>query len=357
VPAEPFVTKVAVAACRAAARAFNSHVVVVAAAAGLGLAGTAAATVPPYTQVGTFAAPAGGSWDLLPDGRVIGLLGNTFSVESAPGAGDYTPIGSIDASLLPAFGASFVRVSPDGSRIGVGDNGANVLIVRTADLTTGGPAPVVPIAAPNYQGAWASNSTLFVSGFGASPLVSRIDADALTSGVVVDHVRDGSGGVVSDGTHLYVGVGFDGAPGGGDTGLVRAFDLSSLGGAPLDFGAGTPVADALSGDSLGFDALGNLLVGGGDFFAGSGDAGYGAVVDGDAIGAALAGGPLAPDDAELRLSPFGAGAFYAVRFNSFTGELLISDGTTIARYRVPAPAPVGTLAFGGALAARRRRRA
>lgn len=319
------------------------------------------ADVPPYSLVGTFSAPTG-TWDVLPDGRVIGLTGATFVVESAPGAGDYGALGSVDPALISPFGATFIRVSPDGSRIAIGDNNfgpsASVLLVNAAALNLGGPAPVASVAAANTEAVWTSNSTLFVSGFGSSPSVSRIDADALTAALVVDNVGSGSGGVASDGTRLFVGVGFDFGPAGGDTGLVRAFDLASLGGLaspPVEFDSGAAVADALSASSLGFDALGNLLVGGGDFFAGSDDFGYAAVVDAAAVAAALAGGPISPDAAELRLSPFGPGAFYSVRFNAFTGELLVSDGALIARYAVPAPAAGAALALAGVFAARRRR--
>ncbi len=349
-----------VVACRAIARAVRVHTVI-ALGAGLACALTASsalAAIPPYAQVGTFAAPNNAAWDVLPDGRVIGLSGGTFVVESAPGAGDYAAIGSIDPTLLPLFGAAFVRVSPDGSRIAIGDNGvANaVLLVNTADLNLGGASPVATIAGtPNYAATWSSNSTLFVSGFGTGPIVSRLDADAQTSTVVIDNVAASAGGVVTDGTRLYVGAGFDFGPLGGDTGLVRAFDMGSLGGPVVDFDAGAAVADALSGDSLGFDLFGNLLVGGGDFFAGSGDSGYAAVIDGAAIAAALGGGPIAPDGSELHLSPFGEFSFYSIRFNAFTNELLVSDGFSIARYAVPGVSTVAPFVLAGVFAARRRR--
>ncbi len=350
---------------RAHARGVGPSVGVLLTAAGLSVVAStpALAGVPPYSLVGTFSAPTG-TWDVLPDGRVIGLTGGTFVVESAPGAGDYGAIGSVDPTVISPFGATFIRVSPDGARIAIGDNnfgpGASVLLVNAAALNLGGPAPVASVAAANSEGVWTSNSTLFVSGFGSSPSVSRIDVEALTATLVVDNVASGSGGVASDGTRLFVGVGFDVGPAGGDTGLVRAFDLASLGGLhspPVTFDSGAAVADVLSASSLGFDALGNLLVGGGDFFAGSDDFGYAAVVDAAAVAAALTGGPLAPDAAELRLSPFGPGAFYSVRFNAFTGELLVSDGALIARYAVPAPGTGAALVLTGAFAARRRRNA
>ena len=99
-----------------------------------------------------------------------------------------------------------------------------------------------------------------------------------------------------------------------DEKFSTGYDTKLAAGDALSFETqGRAVADALSGASLGFDSLGNLLVGGGDFF-GSGDVGYAAIVDADAVAAALGGGPIAPDSAELRLTPRLATDSYSLRF-------------------------------------------
>src|SRR5262249_23325889 len=107
---------------------------------------------------------------------------------------------------------------------------------------------------------------------------------------VVTNIIGASAGVSIDAAgNLYVGNGF-----GSDTGLIKAFTAANWQSAlatntPLNFATqGTPVADLLSAYPIGFDASGNMFVGGGDFFGGSGDYGYAAFVDAAAVASALA---------------------------------------------------------------------
>jgi len=332
--------------------------------AALALAATAAnASVPPYTLVGSFAV-TGDAFDILPDGRVVTISGHVLSMQSAIGASSYAAIGSVPTGSISGFGASFLSVSPSGTSIAIGDNnfgpGASVVIVATASLNPGASSSVLSIATPNSEAAWNGEGQLFVSGFGSGPVVTRIDIGALTATTVITAIGDGSGGIAVRAGRLYAGIGFDATSGGALTGDIRAFDLAGPGGiatgaASVGFGTGVLVADALSAGSLGFDAAGSLLVGGGDFFSGSNDFGYAAAIDGDAILAALAGGSLAGDSAELRLSPAGASAFYSVRFNSALNEVLVVSGGVGYRYAVPTPAAAGLLALSGLVAARRQR--
>jgi hypothetical protein len=325
------------------------------------LGAPAAADVPEYQLVGSFPVPAG-AWDLMPDGRVAVMDGAQIRAQDSLNGSTYSLIGSVDPAAISSFGASFLRFSPDGSRLAIGDNnfgpGASVLILNVAALSPGAASPYDAVSAPNSDAFWTSSSTLFVNGFGASSQLVRVDADALAATTVVENIGQGTGGVVSDGTYLYQGIGFDTSAGGAPTGEVRAFPLADLlvATAPVDFGAGVLVADALSGSPLGLDAFGDLLIGGGDFFAGSNDFGYAAVVDADAVALALAGGPVAPDSAELRLSPAGAGAPYSIAFNEVTQELLVLAEGTAYRYAVPAPAGAVLFAAAGAVALGRRRR-
>ncbi|MBX3357979.1 MAG: hypothetical protein KF745_06080 [Phycisphaeraceae bacterium] len=325
----------------------------------------ASATLPPYSPVGSFALPSSGPFDLLPDGRVVRLDGSDVWVQQAVNSSAYTRVGSVAPGVISSFGASFARISPDGQTLAIGDNnfgpGANVLLVAMSSLHTGVPTTPVAVASPNQEAAWSGNGSLYVSGFGAAPVVSRIDVPSLSATTVISGsgAWGASGGVAIADGRLYTSDGFNTAAGGAPTGNIRAFALSLLvGGTPVDFATGILVADALSGASLGFDAGGHLLVGGGDFFSGSDDFGYAAVIDSDAILAALAGGPVAPDASELRLSPAGSGAYYATQFNPVTGELLVVADGTAYRYAVPAPPAVfGLLAGFAALSTRRRRHA
>ncbi len=350
-------------------------------ACGLGVAATstqAHAALPSYTLVGSYALPSGtsgGSYDLLPDGRLVAVDGSgQVAVQDAVNAGTYSPIGSIDGSIFDGpfgnFGPIFVRVSPDGSTLAIGDNAAanKVHFVGLSALSTAGATPTTAIDAANFDAVWTDKATLFVTGSDSffNPIVTRIDlapgGTTGTSTLVMTAGGGGSGGIASDGTRLFIGDGFNTSSGGEPTGNVRAFAISDLTSplptSPIDFTAGTLVADALSGLSLGFDAQGNLLIGGGDFFAGSGDAGYAAVVDADAIAAALAGGTSAQDGDELRLSPNGAAASYGIFYNTFTSELIVTSGGVAYRYStVPAPASAALITMGLAALGRRRRHA
>lgn len=348
----------------------HGHVLGVAAAvvvtAGLAAAPVSAA-IPSYTLVGQFAAP-GHTFDVLPDGRLVSIdSGGTVFVQDALNTGAYSALGAVDFSIS-MFGASFLRVSPDGSRLAIGDGnfggGSSVGVVSMADLSFGGPsAGVSAVVVGNNDAVWADNSTLYVNGSdnsSFSPDVFRVDVETLSATRVIGPTGGGSGGITLRDGVLYTADGFNTDMGGVFTGNIRAFGLGDLpasgsGDPAVAFLSGVLVADALSGSSLGFDPFGNLLVGGGDFFSGSGDFGYAAVIDGAAIAAALAGGGVAPDSSELRLSPAGPDVFYGIRFNAATEELLVIGGGTVYRYAVPAPGGAAAFAVVGVFAARRRR--
>jgi hypothetical protein len=334
----------------------------------------AVAAVPPYSLVGSYELPANTSaYDVLPDGRAVAVAGSDIYVQDAANVSGFTRVGAVAPGLISSFGASFLRISPGGSTIAVGDNvfgpGASVLTFALADLDPAAATMPAVWASDNTDAHWLDGDTLLVSGSGsAGAVVREIDLGSATSRVVIGNIGGASGGITADGAYVYTANGFDFSPGGSSTGEVRAFSLAEIAaltpGAALDFeGAGVAVADALSGTSLGFDPLGNMLIGGGDAFGAPPDAGYAAVVDGVSIAAALLGGPIAPDSAELRLTPRLASDSYFTRFNIATGELLVtyydngtfSGGLTVYRYAVPTP---GMVVFAGtwlAFAARRRR--
>ncbi|MDX2116021.1 MAG: hypothetical protein SFZ24_10460 [Planctomycetota bacterium] len=337
-------------------------------------AGTARAGLPAYTLVGGFDLPTGtASYDVLPDGTVLALAGRTIyrqvSVE-----GGFVEAGRLPEGAVASYGASFLRVSPDGLHAAAGNNllgsAARVHTFDVAGLSPGVDAEIRSFAADNTDAQWADNDTLFVTGTpGASSVVTRIEtAGPGSSAVVVSNIGGSAGGIVTRGGYLFTGNGFDFAPGGSDVGEVRAFALDAIDaltpGTSIDFEAsGVAVADALSGAALAFDALGNLLVGGGDIFGGSGDFGSLAVVDGDALVAALGGGGPVPDAFELRLTPLDAGYSYFARVNPATSRVYVTwfDNTTFAAgdrvlvYEVPAPGAAALLLAAAGSAGRRRR--
>ncbi len=338
------------------------------------IAPSARAALPAYSLLGSFELPAGATvWDTAPDGRVITLVGGDVYRQDAVSASSFTRLGSLPAGEIPSFGAAFLRISPDGSTLAIGDNYAggtpDVLLVPTLALDPLAPTTPTRLALDHSEADWAGNSTLFVTGSTIDgSFVAMVDIPTLSTRQVVGNIDGAAAGVTSDGAYLYAGNGFAfGGP--SQTGEVRAFPLSAItsSATPLDFeNAGIPVADALTGSSLGFDGFGNLLVGGGDFFGGSGDLGSAAVIDAEALAESLGGAGVAPDNAELRLSPRLATDSYFARWSGASGELLVgyfdnttfTSGTTIYRYAVPAPGVVTTVTFAGAgIASRRRRRA
>lgn len=310
---------------------------------------TADAAIPPYTLVGSFPLAAD-AWDILPDGRVITLKGLTLSAQTLPNSGTFAPIGSLAAATVSSFGASFLRVSPDGSRLAIGDNnfgsGARVHFVSSAALNTSAASPTTSVLLGNYDAVWSGPAELLVTGFGSSSQLARVDADALTTRTLITNIGDGSGGVALLGSQVFTAIGFD--AGGITTGRIRSFDLPSLIAAvtPANFATGSPVATILSGASLGFDRFGNLLGGGADYSNFPATIGYASVID-----------FASPGQPRLDLFPAGADRPYSVRFDSATDELLVVAGGTAYRYAVPTPAAAMPLALAGLVAHRRRRHA
>lgn len=320
------------------------------------------ADIPNYQLVGQFDLP-GRAVDVLPDGRIIHVgTDGTISIQDSVNASTYSVLGSTDLAIN-SFGASFLRVSPDGTTLAIGDGnfgaGASVGLVDIASLNLGGPTSAQSVLVGNFEAHWADNSTLYVTGADNTTFDSsafRVDTNALSVETLVTGIGSGSGGITTDGINLFIGNGFDTSDAGDPTGNVRTFALGSLGGAARDYATdGLLVADALSGNSLGFDDLGNLLIGGGDFFAGSNDFGYGAVLDADALADAIAGLGVVADSDELQLSPAGPSASYTMLFNGFTGELLVMADDVAYRFAVPAPSVLVLAGFAGAFAGRRRR--
>lgn len=324
----------------------------------------ALAAVPAYTLAGSFALPAGTTtFDVLPDGRVLAIRAGELLRQDAPNAASFSRVGSVSPSLINTFGASFIKVSPDATRIAIGDGnfgpGASVLILNTAALDPFSDSPVSAVVTPNYDAAWADASTLLVTGaqFGVGSYLNRVSADTLTSTTVLSGIGDGSGGVAIHAGRAYIGAGFDFSPGAGvETGDIRAVDLSALLTTPaaLDYASqGVLAGRALSATYMSFDAVGTLAVGGGDF---SGESGFAALLDPAVLDAALFGGPIATSATAQNLAPAG-NQFYSTVFSPSSGEFLLRafGSDTVYRYAVPAPSVGMMVMFSGLFAHRRRR--
>lgn len=301
----------------------------------------------PYGLARRVDLPAGaGPIDALPDGRLIALLQEDVYVQSCFDPGQFELIGALSDADLPSFGAAFVRVSPDGTRIAVGNNGGvsfsdfRIGVFDFPDLTG------IWFSANHFDANWFDDTLLAVTAgdFVNPSVVTLLDTTSPLPGapintIVVNNVGGGSGGVTFDAVgNLYTGNGFT-LFGPSDTGHVRAFDFAAWspalsGGMPVDFETdGVLIIDALSASPLQFDAAGNLLVGGGDFAAGDIDAV--AVVGASAVTDALGGfGPADVfDPAQVqRLDPDTTTGFnfYGVVYNPGTDEVLVTDGPVYA---------------------------
>ena len=313
------------------------------------------ANIPNYTLVGQFALPSE-AWDVGPDGRILQIRGNDIWRQDAANGSAFSRIGSVPAGQISNFGASFLSISGDGSRIALGDNNfnasASVYVVGSAGLSTTADTATTRIVCGNFDGTWDDN-TLYVTGADAATFNSqlyRVSFSAPGTPAVETVLRDiglGSGGVAVRGGRLYTGTGYGSAA--QPTGQIRSFNIGSLGspGSPLPapFSAGTLETTALSASPLGFDRAGNLLAGGGDNFGGTTDIGYAAVID-----------PANPDPAAwLRLSPGTTDTLYSAVFNSATDELLVVGGGTAYRYSIPGPAGAAVLTLGWVVAVSRKR--
>lgn len=295
-----------------------------------------------YGLVGSFALP-GGAFDLLPDGRLLSVdaLG-TVSVQTAPNASTFTPVGSIGAVNSSGFAPSFIALSPSGQTLAVGNNefsaASAVLFFDAPAALSGSATPTSSIATPGFTGVWADDGSLYVSGAESSTfatVVNRLDPVAGSSTTVIAPAGGFSGAVAAANGFLYAGA--------GDTGSVYAFGLPSLAAAvsPVAIDSGEFIATHASAGSIDFDPFGNIIIAGGFFEFSSGlFSGSAAVID-----------PVTQE--RLVLTPAGENAFYGSYFNHATNQLVVTADGTAYVYNVPAPATALAL---GLLALPRRSR-
>jgi hypothetical protein len=323
-----------------------------------------------YAFVGSFELPEGNAvFDVLPDGRIIvlvvtdhgeGVYTHELCVESTLGSREFTECDPLPGEDTDMAAPAFIRVSPDGTKLAVGNNGGvnwdnyQVAIVDLIAIT----AEWFPIR--HWDAEWYDDTRLAITAdtLSSTGIVSVFDIslplgeDPQNPVEVIVNIGGASAGVTFDTLgNLYTGNGLQyGGPSG--TGLVKVFEndawMPVLGGAEaLDFeGVYTEVVDILSAASLGFDSEGSLHVGGGDFSGGPDDFDCAALVRSSAVAGALAGqGPADPDDLEAvrRFDPDWANTsnFYVVNYNPVTSELYMVDfwATTVYAYAPPRTIP------------------
>jgi hypothetical protein len=326
----------------------------------IGVISTSWASIGEYALQGSFTIPSvdGLRCDVLPDGRLVALNGAEVLIESGVGTRTFSSQGLLPGADLPSNefgfgGAAFLSVSPDGTKLAVGNGGGasfgnyQVGVFPLSSLASG-----TWFSADHYEAAWYDNTRLAVTaGALAATNVSLLDITSPNPAspsvtTLASNIGGASAGITFDvAGNLYTGNGFQ-FSGPSGTGAVKAFTAAdvaaAIGGVVIDFeNTGTVVADVLSANSLGFDSEGNLFVGGGDFFGGTGDFGYAGLIDSAAVADALAGNGAIDelDPSELRrLDPEGSAlAGYEITFSDATGELYLRDGGTVYVYAVPEP--------------------
>lgn len=308
--------------------------------------------------------PAAAPVDVLGDGRLITMAGDTVLVESAVGSRTFGSIGTLPGADIGSFGPGFLRVSPDGLQLAVGNNGGASFNNYEIGVFSLGTLSGGWFDASHYDAEWIDDTYLAVAGgeFGQPAHVTAVDSTtistAVSATVLVENIGGASAGITFDAFgNLYTGNGYAiGGP--SDTGAIREFDAADWmaalsGGAALDFeNDGLTIADVLSANSLGFDNEGNLHVGGGDYLGGQ-ETDNAALVRNSAVSAALGGfGPADSNDPSQvrRFDPDSASNanFYDVNYNAVTQELLIRDGESLYVYAVPEPATLGMILVAGA---------
>ncbi len=307
-------------------------------------------TVEPDQQFNFPNTPSEFNWgptlfDNLSDGRIVMVttqLDDPFDttgdaevfVETSLGSRTWQSLGDLTLAAggqWYATGGAFLEVSPDGSRIAVGDNSLStqhVGVFATADLLSVGAAAMSIdwYTAPHSTAAWYDNRYLAVNrGDFSTSQVSLLDTDSPVGSSINTDIITGVGGASSGLTfdvdgNVYVGNGFDTQPGGSETGDVRQFLAADWQNAwstttPLNFELdGTLYASMLSASSLEFDNEGNLFIGGSDFFGG-GDANFLGLVENPAQGSGTR--TFDPDTT--------ATSFYQLDYNQVTGELFANQ--------------------------------
>jgi len=302
-----------------------------------------------YQYAGSFALPAGsGPLDVLANGRLVVTVGADVYVEDSAASATFSLLGPLPGADFPSFGAAFVRVSPDGTKIAVGNNGGSSFSNYQVGVFSLPSLSGTWFTASHYDGEWVDNThvALTAGDFGSPSVVTILDTTSPNpllplNPTVVDNIGGASGGVAFDAAdNLYTGNGFQ-TSGPSGTGAIKAFSLAAwtaawTSGPPIDFETGgVLVVDVLSASPMGFDSEGHLFVGGGEFSGG--DVDFAALVSNQAVANALAGmGAADPNDpAEVRkLDPDVANDFnfYSANSNDLLRRLYVREGDAVHFY-------------------------
>ena len=292
-----------------------------------------------YVPQSHFSMPGPGfNFDVLVDGRLMGISGNELFMETGLGTRIFKSQGPLPGLKTGPYGPSFLKVSPDGSRFAVGDGKGNIGIFNMADLSGKW------VAMCHLDAQWADDAILAVTHgeFGEPSQVSWVDvvAQKASPAILIQNIGGAPAGIAFDSQgNLFTGNGFK-SVGPSGTGTVKYFPRNLWQSAmnshtPLDFETqGQVIVDLLSGSSLGFDHQGNLYVGGSDAFGEGKDVNFAALITRGALDEAIRNNvPIDPANARAvhRLDPDrqNATSRYTLNFNPVSRELYLSSDARI----------------------------
>jgi hypothetical protein len=251
--------------------------------------------------------------------RPVAATGRTLYLLQTFGGDDWIPVAILDQSVNK-MDPAFVEISTDGSQIAIGAGfGQPLYVFPTKLLSVSNPVVLnsntLVIRLDNlnyYSAAFRDGHWLFIDEGNDTPGSDVFAIDTLASPItpvpILNGVAGASGGIAFDaGGNLVTGIGldFNSTPTQSRTGELKLFPAAKIdavlnGGTPLSYdpavgSTSTPdglllATGMLSADFLGFDAKGNLFVGGGDAFGTSGHLGYANLIDSSVITRVLGGG-------------------------------------------------------------------
>ncbi|MBI9092843.1 MAG: hypothetical protein JEZ12_26805 [Desulfobacterium sp.] len=239
-------------------------------------------------------------------GRMISATGSKVYIQSATDPEAWTEIGSVTYTMDP----SFIKVSPDGSKIALGMGfGKPLLVLPSFVAENSTPATFFELEDPDdpesyvlsdgvtmhdvnyYDAAWAPDNRHLVVNGGEWPgppygsgVISLDTQDGSTMGLIKEIPGASASIAVDENFNLVTGIGYCTSP--NRTGELKVWKTNewwnggAMTGGDYDDQGRILATNALSSAYLGFDPNGNLCVGGGDAFGvgGPSENGYAALI-------------------------------------------------------------------------------
>lgn len=251
--------------------------------------------------------PSVGSYAL--SGRLLAANGSKVYLQKNYGSDVWVEVANIGAG---AMDPSFLKISPDGSKVALGVGyGAPLIVFPSSLLSLTSPPNLVTnagakkISADYYDGDFYTNDLMVVNGgwgsgssWGSGVYALDVTAATPTPIPLIGSIPGASAGVAADVYgNVVTGIGYLTSPNRtGEIKIWSAADIADvIAGITPQLSYGTTgellAENILSAAALGFDAYGNLHVGGGDAFGVGGptENGYAALIEASIVASVVAG--------------------------------------------------------------------